>query len=195
MKFGVFGGTFDPPHTGHIELARRVQQQLGLDEVIFVPVNRNPLKPGKSSPAKDRLRMVELAIEDEPDFSVSDIETTRGGPSYAIDTLEELRLVQPGDYWFILGADTLRDFERWKEPEKLVNLCRLAVVAREGSRIEDVLRNIRHEFSFVIDVVPMSLVPISSSKIREDVVRDAPVEHWLKPAVWEYIKKVGLYRE
>ena len=111
------------------------------------------------------------------------------------DTLSELKMVQPGEYWFLLGSDSLKDIEQWKEPEKLVSMCRLAVVAREGARVDDVLRVIPRDFSFVIDVVPMPFVPVSSSKIREDVMRGAPVEHWLKPAVWEYIKQVGLYRE
>jgi nicotinate-nucleotide adenylyltransferase len=195
MKYGVLGGTFDPPHKGHLEMALRVRAELELDEVILVPANKNPLKNRKTSSPKDRLRMVELAIQDEQGLSVSDIETSRGGPSYAIDTIEELKMVQNGDYWFILGTDSLKDIERWKEPEKLISLCRLAVVAREGAEVKDVLRLLPRDYSFVTDVVPMSLVPVSSSKIREDVVRGAPVEHWLKPAVWEYIKKVGLYRE
>ena len=107
MKTGVLGGTFDPPHYGHLELAKAAKAQLGLDEVMFVPANRNPLKTRKTASAKHRLRMVELEIEDEEGLSVSDIEITRGGPSYAVDTLEELKMVRPGEYWFIVGADAL----------------------------------------------------------------------------------------
>jgi len=195
MRYGVLGGTFDPPHLGHLELARNVQRTLGLDEVIFVPANKNPLKGRKTTRAKERLHLVELAIEDEPGFSVSDIETSRGGPSYAYDTIQELKLVQNGEYWFLLGADSLKDIREWKEPNKLISLCRLAAVARENEDIDWIIRDLPRDFSFVIDVVKMPLLEISSSKIREDVMRDAPVELWLKPAVWEYIKKIGLYRE
>ena len=195
MKYGIFGGTFDPPHLGHIALARTVQESLELDEIIFVPTNRNPLKARVTSSTKDRLAMIKLCIEDETGFSVSDIEISRGGPSYALDTVQELKLVRNGDYWFLMGADSLRGMLDWKAPEKLIHLCRLAVVGREGEDLERSIRELPRDFSFVIDKVPMPFFTVSSSRIREDVMRDAPVEQWLKPAVWEYIKKSGLYKE
>lgn len=195
MRYGILGGTFDPPHLGHVALARAAMVGMDLDEVLFVPASRNPLKTRKTSPGKERLKMVELAISDEPGFTVSDVEITRGGPSYSVDTLEELLMVRPGSYWFIVGADTLQGLDSWKEPERLLGLCRLIGVAREGLSPEEVLHKVNREYSRKIDIVSMPSVPISSSKIREDIARGAPVEHWLKPAVWEYIKKVGLYRE
>ena len=139
--------------------------------------------------------MLEAALSDEPGFSLSDIETSRGGPSYAIDTIEELKMVRPGEYWFLLGCDALKGIQEWKEPEKLISLCRLGVVSRDGLDMQEVLRSLPRDFSFVVDIISMPNVVVSSSKIREDVMRGAPVEHWLKPAVWEYIKKVGLYKE
>src|SRR3954471_14443433 len=107
MRIGILGGTFDPPHSAHLALAHKALDELRLDEVMFLPVNRNPLKKIKMSPAKDRLEMVKLAIRDEPNFSVSDIEIARGGPSYAIDTMNELTYARPAEYWFILGSDAL----------------------------------------------------------------------------------------
>lgn len=195
MKIGLFGGTFDPPHHGHLALAQTVREALGLDEVLFVPSNQNPLKSRKASATKHRCKMVQLAIEGEPGLAFSDIDVTRHGFSYAVETLEELRLVKPGDYWFLMGADTLREILEWKDPERLIALCRLAVVERRGDEVDTIIRALPTDFKHAIDVVPMPPVAVSSSKIREDVMRDAPVGHWLKPAVWEYIKTVGLYKE
>lgn len=194
MKYGLLGGTFDPPHRGHLETARAVRESLELDEVIFIPANRNPLKDRRTSSIKDRLRMVELMIEGEQGLSVSDIETSRGGSSFTIETVEELKMVQNGDYWFVMGADSLKSILDWKEPEKLISLCRLAVVQREGSELDEIIRGLPRDFSYAIDVVPMQVMAVSSSKIREDVLRDVSVEHMLKPAVWEYIKNSGLYK-
>jgi len=95
MRVGIFGGTFDPPHAAHLALAHQALQDLHLDEVMFLPVNRNPLKKQRTSSPRDRLEMVKLAIHDEPNFSVSDIEIVRGGPSYAIETMSELTYAQP----------------------------------------------------------------------------------------------------
>ena len=195
MKYGILGGTFDPPHNGHLALGRAAMEQLGLDEVMFVPVNRNPLKTRKVTKATVRLEMVELAIQDEPGFTVSDIEISRGGSSYSVDTLEELHMVLPGSYWFVVGADALQSLDSWKDPEKLLSLCRIAAVAREGLSPESVISSVNADYSRRIDIVTMPEIPVSSSQIRTDIYRRMPVERWLKPAVWEYIKKVGLYRE
>src|ERR1700722_59500 len=108
MRIGVLGGTFDPPHLGHLALARAALRQLELDEVLFLPANRNPLKTGKGgTPAKHRLAMIDLMLKNEPTMAYSDMEITRGGPSYAVDTLNELHAVRPAEYWFLMGADSL----------------------------------------------------------------------------------------
>lgn len=195
MRIGVFGGSFDPPHNGHLAVAVAVKEHLHLDEVMFVPANKNPLKSRKTSSVKDRSEMVKLAIQDEPGFSFSDIETTRPGPSFAVETMDELKLVHPADYWFVLGADALKDILEWKNPQRLITLCRLAVVERRGDQIANIVHRLPNDFGYAIDIVPMPQVPVSSSRIREDVMRGAPVGHWLKPAVLEYINKVGLYKE
>jgi len=114
MRIGILGGTFDPPHIGHLELARAAIDALKLDEVLFLPAHRNPLKRAKSSPAKQRLEMVQRMVADEPKMAVSDIETSRGGPSYMVETLMELQMVKPGDYWVLLGADAMKTFDEWK---------------------------------------------------------------------------------
>src|ERR1041384_5745403 len=102
MKIGILGGTFDPPHNGHLAFAEAAVQTLELDEVLFIPANRNPLKPEKrQASAKDRLEMVRLMVEGKPQMAVSDIEIRRGGPSYAVETLDELHFVSPAEYWFL----------------------------------------------------------------------------------------------
>ena len=98
MKYGVLGGTFDPPHLGHLEMAQAARAALGLDEVVIVPANRNPLKTRQASPAKHRLKMCSLMAAGEEGLTVSDVEITRRGPSYAVDTIEELRMARPGEY-------------------------------------------------------------------------------------------------
>ena len=104
MRIGVLGGTFDPPHMGHIALAHSAIETLELDEVMMLPAFRNPLKKGHTTPAKQRMEMVTLAIQDDPKLSLSDIEVSRGGASYAVDTLSELTYIKPSaQFWFILG--------------------------------------------------------------------------------------------
>src|SRR4051794_25149699 len=103
MKIGILGGTFDPPHTGHLSVARAALEQLELDEVLFLPASRNPLKSRKVvTPAKHRLGMVEALVRNEEKMAVSDMELTRGGISYTVDTLGELHMVQPAEYWFLM---------------------------------------------------------------------------------------------
>jgi len=195
VRYGVLGGTFDPPHVGHLELARAVKSALRLDEVVFVPANRNPLKTRKSSPANHRLKMCTLLVAGEEGLSVSDVEVTRGGQSYMVDTLEELKMVRPGEYWLILGADALRGIPEWKEPQKLAGMCRIAAVARDDASLDHLIADLGPDFQYSVDKVPMTAVPVSSSKIREDIARGLVAAQWLKPAVREYIENIGLYRE
>ncbi|MBS1721478.1 MAG: nicotinate (nicotinamide) nucleotide adenylyltransferase [Armatimonadetes bacterium] len=195
MRIGILGGSFDPPHNGHVALAHAAAEQLKLDEVIFVPVRKNPLKRGPVASAKDRLEMVRLALQDETGLSVSDVETSRAGPSYAIDTLVEFTMVRPAEYWFLVGADALRDLSEWKEPQKLLDHCRFGVVARDHLSPEKMLATDLLPYSRRIDVIVMKPDPVSSTLIRNDIARGLSVEAWLKPAVWEYIRKVGLYKQ
>ncbi|MBS1714400.1 MAG: nicotinate (nicotinamide) nucleotide adenylyltransferase [Armatimonadetes bacterium] len=195
MKYGVFGGTFDPPHLGHLEAAKAVRAALGLDEVVIVPANRNPLKTRRATSATHRLKMCSLLVAGEEGLTVSDIEITRGGPSYMVDTIEELKMVRPGDYWLILGADALHTLPEWREPRKLAGLCRIAAVAREDVALDTTIAGLGPDFQYSVDKVPMTEVPVSSSKIREEFARGLVATKWLSQAVREYIENIGLYRE
>lgn len=195
MKYGIFGGTFDPPHIGHTEIARAAMEQLDLDEVILVPAGKNPMKTRKSSPPKHRLAMCRLAIAEQPGMAVSDIETTRNGPSYLINTLEELTVVMPGEYWFILGADALETFSRWKEPEKILRMCCLAAVSRPATDLATILSRIDPEIHRSIEVIETPLKSVSSSFIRDCIRRGEPYADLVTPAVYEYIQKNKLYND
>lgn len=193
MKYGILGGTFDPPHLGHIAIAEAAKSTLELDEVIWIPAGRNPLKTRKTLSARHRMAMVELAVADHDAFSVSDIEISRGGPSFTFDTVEELQMVQPGEYWLILGTDAMRDIEQWKKAEKLAELVRFAVIERPGNTYDQVYGRLPHLFSERMKRISMPTTPISSSNIREGIHYGRPVEQWLEPAVWQYINENGLY--
>ncbi|MCW5938926.1 MAG: nicotinate (nicotinamide) nucleotide adenylyltransferase [Fimbriimonadaceae bacterium] len=195
MKYGVLGGSFDPPHVGHLALARAAHTGLGLDETILVPAARNPLKHRRTSPARHRLKMTLLAIQDEPGLSVSDIEVTRGEPSYTVETLEELTRARPGDYWLIIGADAARTFMQWKEPERISHLARIAVAARDGASAEEATKDWPDDVRRRTDFVTLAPVDTSSSIIRELARRGKPLDAWLKPTVLAYILEQALYEE
>lgn len=194
MKIGILGGTFDPPHKGHLELARTAIDQLGLDEVIFLPASRNPLKKFKSSPAKHRLAMVERMIADEPKMAASDIEISRGGASYMVETLMELQTVRPGDYWLLLGADAMKSFDEWRSPAKIVRLCRLGVAIRPPMTETDLMARTNEAFKSKIDVIRMKPVDISATELRQRISTGKGLTApFLSPAVLQYINQHRLY--
>jgi len=195
MKIGLLGGTFDPPHLGHISLAHAARTTFGLDEVMMVPAQRNPEKKGQDqSGANQRIEMLQMAISGEPQISYTDIEIVRGGLSYAVDTLTELTFAQPADYWFIAGADSVRTIATWKQPERLVKLCRLGVALRSKHSREDLLARIPVWVQAHIDWIDMEPMDISSRDIRQRMVEGKPVAQWLNPNVYNYIVKNKMYR-
>jgi nicotinate-nucleotide adenylyltransferase len=134
-RLGVFGGTFDPPHVGHLAMAEWARVRLELDRVLFVPAGRPPHKPrARVSSAAARLAMTRLAVRGNPAFEVSPIEVRSPAPSYTVDTLRRLRAARPNARWFLLiGADSLDEFHTWREPEAILALATLAVASRPGA--------------------------------------------------------------
>lgn len=195
MKYGLLGGTFDPPHVGHLHIAQEALLKLALDEVIWIPTNKSPLKRGKPTDSKRRMQMCHLAVEGVEGMAISDIETSRGGESYLVDTLEELKLVMPGEYWFIIGMDALAYFDTWKKPERILQLCRLAVFARPGTDLTSTLSRLGSAFEKHIDLVESPLKAVSSSNIRDMAVRGEDFSHLVPTTVHDYIKKNGLYQD
>ena len=134
MKIGIYGGTFDPIHNGHIAIAKAVKTELGLDSLIFVVAADPPHKDVSGrTPAPIRLKMVELALENEEGLCASDIEIKRGGVSYTVETLEYFKgQYQGAELYFILGADMLSSFSSWYQPERILEFAKLAAVQRRG---------------------------------------------------------------
>ncbi|HWD41022.1 MAG TPA: nicotinate-nucleotide adenylyltransferase [Fimbriimonas sp.] len=195
MKIGILGGTFDPPHDGHLAIARAAIEQLELDEVIFLPANQNPLKNrGHQTPAKARMEMVRRLVENEPNVAMSDIEITRGGKSYAVDTLSELQMAQPAEYWFLMGADTVKELTLWKAPQRLVKLCRLGVVSRPPHTDADVIKRLPPELAAAIDIIKMPTMPVSSTEIRDRLAQKRDVSALLPGRVLTYIRENKLYQ-
>lgn len=195
MRIGVLGGSFDPPHRGHLAMAKVALEQLELDEVVFVPANRNPLKDRPvSASGKQRLSMVAAMIADEPQMSVSDMELTRGGLSYAIDTIQELQMVRPGEYWFLMGADTLRGLDDWKNHLRLLKLARLAVVMRPPLTEANVLGRLAEDVRERVDLIVMPADDVSSTEIRTRLENGQGTTSWLPESVLNYIKSNKLYR-
>lgn len=195
MRIGVFGGTFDPPHNAHLELARAARLKLELDELLWVPSGRNPLKTVRPvASGKHRLRMTQLAIEGEPGMAALDLEITRDGPSFMVDTLNDLSVVMPGEYWLILGADSLRTFGQWKAPERILKLARLAVAVRPPMTMEKLEAFVDPSLLTHVDWIPMKESTISSTEIRLTLDRGRPADPWVKPSVLKYISEHNLYR-
>jgi nicotinate-nucleotide adenylyltransferase len=188
---GLFGGTFDPPHQGHLFAASFALKRLGLGKVLFIPSGRPPHKPpGEVAPARERLRMVSLALKPFPRFAVSRAETGRRGVSFTVDTVRLLRRRHPGrELFFIIGADTARQLSTWKEHRKLLRLVRFAVIARPGVP----LRGLPPGGRFTL--LRTRGLPFSSHGIRTRIARGGRAVPGLPPAVARYIRARGLYRE
>ncbi len=193
-RIGLFGGTFDPPHLGHRLMAEACLSELNLDEVIWIPNARNPIKRPPIATAVQRLQMTQLAIQGLRGMAVSDIEVSREGRSYTVETVEEMKLVQPGEYWIILGSDALANFMKWKTPDKLARMARLAVIARPGSNIDLIRRGLSEDVDEAIDLIPMKETPVSSTNVRDQITRGLEPTQWVESAVLEYIGQHGLYK-
>jgi nicotinate-nucleotide adenylyltransferase len=197
---GLLGGTFNPPHRGHLALARFARAELGLDRVELVPVGTPPHKsPGADPGAQRRLAMCELLAGEAEGLSVNPLEVLRAGPSFTVDTLAELQARQPGDeLTFILGADTARTLAGWRRPERILELCDLAVAVRGESTEADAraaVAAIDAGAARRMRFLAMEPVEVSSSLVRERVAAGAPVEALTGAGVARYINAEGLYRE
>lgn len=194
MRIGILGGTFDPPHYGHLKLAQAAIEALQLDEVILLPASKNPFKKHtRAAPSEHRVAMCQLLHKHEPKIAVSDMELTRGGVSYTVDTLGELQMVHPGNYWFIMGADSLKGFKDWRNPERILRLCRLAVAVRPPHDTEDLKLMVHEDYLSKIDFIPIEPTDESSTEIREKLSRRQKITGLTPPEVVDYIRKHNLY--
>ena len=197
-RIGVFGGTFDPPHIGHLILAAESQTGLQLDRLLWMLTPTPPHKlDQKITPVEHRLAMLKLMIQNDPDFELSRIELDRPGPHYMVDTLKRLKEVYPSaDLVLIIGGDSLRDLPAWHRPLDLVAAChKIGVIRRPGdsvdlSAVEQLVPGTQAKVRFV----DAPMLDISSREIRRRVRESLPFRYFLSPSVYEYIQNIELYR-
>jgi nicotinate-nucleotide adenylyltransferase len=196
LRVGILGGAFNPPHIGHLVCAQEALVQLGLDTVVFVPTGEAPHREIEQDPgAEVRLRMCNYAIADDGRFALSRIEVDREGPSYTVDTLRALREREPDDELFlILGGDQAAALDSWREPEEVLRLAKVAVVARTGwsrERIEVRIASLRGAQDVVFFDMPR--VDVSSSLVRKRAREGRPVRYLVPDRVADYIGAKSLY--
>jgi nicotinate-nucleotide adenylyltransferase len=191
MRTCLFGGTFDPPHIGHLLVAQTVCEAENFDKVLFIPAYQPPHKDD-ITPVDERLKMLELAVEGNPNFEISDVELKRKGVSYTIDTVkfikEEMRL-KSQELFYLMGSDSLLEFQNWKDPKGILNECQVIVAIRPGFRPSDIP-------SWILQKIQFANIPrfeISSSNIRHRWVENKTIRYMVTLPVWEYIEKNNLY--
>jgi len=192
VRTGVFGGTFDPPHVGHLLLAADAREALQLDKLIFIPAGAQPFKVGTPpvASAEDRLEMVRLAVADDANYVVDDAEIRRKGLSYTVDTLEHLAERYGGSRLFLLmGHDTLSGFPQWRNPERIRELATLAVMERSGAP------SLWNEVDLEgVATVSTRRVDVSSTEIRERLRARKSIKGFVPESVERFIEARGLYR-
>ncbi len=198
MRVGILGGTFNPPHLGHLVCAQEAYVQLRLDRVMLIPAGIPPHKPIEHEPgARHRLELCRQAVKDDSRFTVSDLEIRRAGPSYTLDTLTELHSKEPNNELFlILGGDVAAALPEWHQPERVLSLAAVAVAKRRGTSqgaVEAALHSLhggqRAEF------FPMPRIGVSSTMVRRRVRAGEPIKYIVPDAVADYIDRHELYKE
>ena len=199
MRVGVFGGTFDPIHVGHLIVAEEARVSLELDEVLFVTAGQPWLKESrKITEGRHRMAMVERAVESNANFRSSDVEINRPGPTYTVDTLAEMRhnLGQRATLYLILGLDSFRELHRWHHPERLFQMCKMVGVSRPGSQDLDLraLDDITPGASAGVTLLETPLIGVSAADIRRRLSEGMSIKYQVPECVEDYIYEHGLYR-
>ena len=197
MRLGLLGGTYDPPHYGHLAAAEEVRHRLRLDRVLWVPAGTPPHKAATNvTPAAKRLEMVRRAIRCNEHFEVSDLEVLRSGPSYTVALLEDAAALYPAhELILLIGTDQFAALPTWHQAHRLPQLARLAVMCRsrapfDSAAVEAAIPEMRGRY----DLVDVPDLPLTSSALRERVREGLPIRYLVPEAVREYIEREGLYR-
>ncbi|HET6201817.1 MAG TPA: nicotinate-nucleotide adenylyltransferase [Planctomycetota bacterium] len=202
MRVGVYGGSFDPIHNGHVAVASAARDRGGLAQVLLVPAAAPPHKEGRVlAPAEHRLAMVVLAVEGRPGLEASDLEIRRGGRSYTVDTLEEVRALSPpgAEVLLVIGSDTLPDLPQWKDIHGILARTRVLTIVRRGFA-RSAVEGLRGSFTaeevgaLAAGFLEIEPVDVSATEVRERLRRGLRVDDLLPPAVAAYIARHGLYR-
>lgn len=198
-RLGIFGGTFDPPHVGHLILAMEAYDQLHLDRVLWVLEPNPPHKAGKKlTPIDIRIEMVQAAIDEDEKFELSRVDIDRPGPHFVVDTMRLLRQQYPKeDLVFLMGGDSLRNLPTWLEPESFIQACdRLGVMRRPGEVINmRVIEERLPGISQKIEFIDAPLLEISSNQIRSLVSQKKPYRYYLPIDIFQTIKAKNLYQD
>ncbi len=197
MRIGILGGTFDPPHIGHLVIAEEAREQLNLARVYFVPAQQPPHKLAEPvTPFADRVAMLQLALDENPFFTLSLVEANRPGPSYTVDTIRELRREFPPatELFFIMGLDSLANLPTWYHPRELIELCQLAVLRRPGytvdmNDLETKIPGLRSRVVFI----PAPELEISSTELQARVRAGHSIQYMVPDGVAEYVAEHHLY--
>ena len=193
MKVCLFGGTFDPPHLGHLIIAQTIFEAENFDQIVFVPAYQPPHKNGmKISPVDQRLEMLKIAISENPNFIMSDLEIQRKGLSYSIDTIIEYKKqnnLSSDELFYLMGSDSLKQFKKWKDTKRIIDESRVIVAIRPGFRPSDIPNWILAKIQFA----SIPRIEISSTTIRDRWIDDKTIRYMVTEAVWQYINKNKLY--
>lgn len=195
VKIGIYGGSFDPPHKGHRLLAENLMKSCGALKVMVIPTAMSPFKNSSGASAEDRLQMCRLAFSEEF-FDVSDIEISRGGKSYTVDTVKAVKGMYPdAELYLFMGDDMLLSFDRWYKYRDILSMCTLVTACRTENReklqaMKDFARDVLGEKVIICEDVPLE---ISSTRIREDL--SSGDSEFVSPEVMDYIRSRGLYGE
>lgn len=197
-KIGIFGGSFNPVHYGHLLMAQSVKEEMDLDEMIFVPTGQNPFKATQNKENRAHCyEMLRRATEDNPEFSLSSIEIDRGGPSYTYDTIAALTAARPAEYYFLIGSDLLYELEKWHRAPELFKKVTFVVVDRpdpDGDKNPlGQIEYLRNKYGAHIELCPASRLDISSTAIRNRVRLDKSIRYYTPQCVVDYIKEHQLY--
>lgn len=200
-RIGILGGTFNPVHIGHLVLADRAREEIGLDILYLLPSGSPPHKAaGDLAPAEDRLEMVRLATADHPRLDVLDLEVRRSGTTYTVDTLRQLARDEPGaTVYFLIGADSVAELPTWKEASALFDLCRLVTLRRPGHDEGDPFAAVEGHFperavaSLRQHSLETPLLEVSSTEIRDRLAAGRSVRYLVPEAVLRYVHDRGLY--
>jgi len=191
MKICLFGGTFDPPHIGHLLIAQTVCEAENFDKILFIPAFIPPHKNVTTS-IEDRVAMVKLAIRDNPHFECSDVDIIRQGVSYTIDSIQDIKKrsgLSSDEIYYLIGSDSLIDFKNWKNPREILNESKVIVAIRPGFRPSDIPH-------WILQKVHFANIPrfeLASSKIRTRWVKGLTIRYMVTLPIWEYINDNSLY--
>ena len=191
-KICLFGGTFDPPHIGHLLVAQTIFEAENFDKIVFIPTFNTPEKENVTN-IKDRLAMLTMAVTSNPNFEICDMEIKRGGISYSIDTIKEYKeefKLSSDEIFYLIGSDSLQNFHKWKDGDIILNNCRVIVALRPGFKPSDIS-------NWILRKVRFASIPrfeISSSTIRHRWKDDKTIRYMVTQPVWEYINDHGMYQ-